>query len=135
MDWDGSRQDPLDAVVYVCTPSNEVSLVRRWITLPTVSVAAAVLVPAAPSAADSVPVAIFEDGFESGDLSNWDTVATDRFAVTSDQSHVLTGSYALEGTIDDGSPRFDQQVVPPRIRRGIRPVQRDVRARISEHAR
>ena len=62
------------------------------------------VVPAARSAADNVPVTIFEDDFESGDLSKWDTVATHRFAVTSDLSRVHSGSYALEGTIDDGSP-------------------------------
>jgi len=79
--------------------------VRRSIILLLVSaVAAAVLGPAAPSAAEAIPGTIFEDDFESGDLSNWDTVATHRFAVTSDPLHVRTGSYALEGTIDDGSP-------------------------------
>jgi len=62
------------------------------------------VVPAADSAADNVPVTIFEDDFESGDLSSWDTVATHRFAVTSDLSRVHSGSYALEGTIDDGPP-------------------------------
>ena len=62
------------------------------------------VVPAPRSAADNVPVTIFEDDFESGDLSKWDTVATHRFAVTSDLSRVHSGSYALEGTIDDGSP-------------------------------
>lgn len=62
------------------------------------------VVPAAGSAADNVPVTIFEDDFESGDLSSWDTVATHRFAVTSDLSRVHSGSYALEGTIDDGPP-------------------------------
>ena len=62
------------------------------------------VVPAAGSEADNVLVTIFEDDFESGDLSSWDTVATHRFAVTSDLSRVHSGSYALEGTIDDGSP-------------------------------
>jgi Polysaccharide lyase len=58
-------------------------------------------VPAASS--DTIPVTIFDDGFESGDLSRWDNVATNRYAVTSNPSHVHTGDYALEGTIaDDG---------------------------------
>jgi len=79
--------------------------VRRSISLLLVSaVAAAVLGPAAPPAAEATPGTIFEDDFEGGDLSNWDTVATHRFAVTSNPLHVRTGSYALEGTIDDGSP-------------------------------
>jgi hypothetical protein len=47
--------------------------------------AAAVLGPAAPPAAEATPGTIFEDDFESGDLSNWDTVATHRFAVTSNR--------------------------------------------------
>ena len=66
--------------------------------------AAAVLGPAAPPAAKAIPGTIFEDDFEGGDLSNWDTVAAHRFAVTSNPLHVHTGTYALEGTIDDGAP-------------------------------
>ncbi len=78
---------------------------RRSIILLLVSaVAAAVLGPATPPAAEAIPGTIFEDDFESGDLSNWDTVATHRFAVTSNPLHVRTGTYALEGTIDDGAP-------------------------------
>jgi len=55
------------------------------------------------ASAQTIGATIFEDGFESGDLSNWDNVATNRYAVTSEPAHVHTGSYALEGTIaDDG---------------------------------
>jgi hypothetical protein len=53
---------------------------------------------AGPAQADLV----FEDGFESGDLSAWDNAAAGRYAVTSDPDHVLTGDYALEGTIPAG---------------------------------
>jgi hypothetical protein len=47
-------------------------------------------------------ILIFEDGFESGDLSAWDNVATSRYAVTSNPANVKTGNYALEGTIPSG---------------------------------
>ena len=52
--------------------------------------------------ADAVSVVIFEDGFESGDLSAWDNVSTQRYAVTSDPARVRTGTHALEGTIPAG---------------------------------
>ncbi len=42
---------------------------------------------------------VFEDDFESGDLSAWDEVAADRYRVTSDPARVRSGTYALEGAI------------------------------------
>jgi hypothetical protein len=45
---------------------------------------------------------LFDEGFESGDLSAWDNVATSRYAVTDDPAHVKSGDYALEGTIPAG---------------------------------
>ena len=77
---------------------------RRFITLLAVlAVVAVVLASGAPAPADTIPITIFEDGFESGDLSNWDSVATHRYGITSNPARVHTGSYALEGTIaDDG---------------------------------
>jgi len=62
------------------------------------AILAALLSPTA-ARADTV---IFEDGFESGDLSRWDNVHTGRYGITSDPAHVKTGSYALEGTIPEG---------------------------------
>ena len=59
----------------------------------------AVSVPA--QAAEPIEI-IFEDGFESGDLSAWDNVSTSRYGVTSDPARVKSGSYALEGTIPEG---------------------------------
>ncbi|MEA2002240.1 MAG: S-layer homology domain-containing protein [Actinomycetota bacterium] len=47
-------------------------------------------------------IVIFEEGFESGDLSAWDNVNTNRYAITSDPAEIRTGSYALEGTIPEG---------------------------------
>jgi len=77
---------------------------RRTTTLLTAAATAvAILTVAAPAAAQTVPTTIFEDGFESGDLSRWDNVATSRYAVTANPANVHTGNYALEGTIaDDG---------------------------------
>lgn len=46
---------------------------------------------------------IFEDGFESGSLALWDNVDARRYAVTSDPARVLTGNYALQGTIDSSA--------------------------------
>ena len=57
---------------------------------------AAVPASAAPN------IVIFEEDFESGDLSAWDNVNTNRYAVTSNPAEVKTGSYALEGTIPQG---------------------------------
>lgn len=57
--------------------------------------------PDAAAAADAYQV-VFSDGFESGDLSAWDNVATNRYAVTGDPARVKTGDYALEGTIPAG---------------------------------
>ncbi len=63
----------------------------------------ATLSPAPARAGSTVGTTIFEDGFESGDLSKWDQVATNRYGVTSDPAHVRTGSFALQGTLaDDG---------------------------------
>ncbi len=68
----------------------------------------AALVMAAVLAAITMPITsaaaatIFEDGFESGDLSAWDNVAENRYAVTDDPAHVRSGDYALEGTIPAG---------------------------------
>jgi hypothetical protein len=45
---------------------------------------------------------LFDEGFESGDLSAWDNVATTRYAVTDDPARVKSGDYALEGTIPSG---------------------------------
>jgi hypothetical protein len=47
-------------------------------------------------------VVIFDEGFESGDLSAWDNVNTNRYAITSDPAEIKTGNYALEGTIPEG---------------------------------
>ena len=61
---------------------------------------AGVLMPAGAPPADAQSITIFEDGFESGDLSNWDNVDTRRYWVTSDPLRVHSGTYALEGQID-----------------------------------
>lgn len=72
---------------------------RRLIAIALTTFAA--LLPAHPTSA-APNILIFEDGFESGDLSAWDNVNTNRYAVTSDPSRVKTGTYALEGTIPAG---------------------------------
>ena len=68
----------------------------------TISLLATVLVLASlgivPAAADVV----FTDDFESGDLSAWDNVHTNRYAVTNNPAHVKSGDYALESTIPEG---------------------------------
>ena len=61
----------------------------------------AVMVGAIPATA-APNVVIFEEGFESGNLSAWDNVNTNRYAITSNPAEVLTGNYALEGTIPQG---------------------------------
>jgi hypothetical protein len=61
----------------------------------------AVMVGTVPATA-APNVVIFEEGFESGDLSAWDNVNTNRYAITSNPAEVLTGNYALEGTIPQG---------------------------------
>ena len=64
---------------------------------------ATVAIPAAPQPADAAPnIVIFSEDFETGDLSRWDNVHTDRYAVTSDPARVKDGTYALEGTIPEG---------------------------------
>jgi len=74
--------------------------VRFVVALLALVATTAVLSPTAATAAPNI--LIFEDGFESGDLTAWDNVATNRYAVTNDPSRVKTGSYALEGTIPAG---------------------------------
>jgi hypothetical protein len=46
-------------------------------------------------------VIVFEDGFESGDLSAWDQFATNKYTVTSDPERVRSGSYALRAEAGD----------------------------------
>ena len=65
------------------------------------SVTAMTAVSVPTQAAEPIEI-IFEDGFESGDLSAWDNVSTSRYGVTSDPARVKSGSYALEGTIPEG---------------------------------
>jgi hypothetical protein len=56
-------------------------------------------VPAPATGDDNV---VFADGFETGDLSQWDNVNTTRYGITTDPTRVHTGTYALEGTIPAG---------------------------------
>jgi hypothetical protein len=72
---------------------------NRVVYAAVLAVSLAVLAPL-PAAADGN--VIFSDGFETGDLSLWDNVNTERYASTSDPDHVRTGNYALEGTIPAG---------------------------------
>lgn len=74
-----------------------------WRSIFITAVLAAVVAQPAAASAETIGSTIFEDGFESGDLSKWDNVATHRYAVTSDPARVHTGGFALEGRIaDDG---------------------------------
>ncbi len=59
-------------------------------------------VVASPVPAQADDAVVFADGFETGDLSLWDNVATGRYGITNDPAHVATGTYALEGTIPAG---------------------------------
>jgi hypothetical protein len=63
-----------------------------------------------PAAAETV----FQDGFESGDLSAWDNVATSRYTVTDDPDRVRSGGYALQGTIppDEGWGELNNWFLP-----------------------
>ncbi len=72
---------------------------RSSATATLLATALLLLAPVPASAADNV---IFTDGFETGDLSLWDNVNTDRYDITSAPGRVKTGSYALEGTIPEG---------------------------------
>ena len=71
------------------------------------------LLPAGGAAA-APNIVVFEDGFETGDLSLWDNVHTGRYGVTSDPARVKTGTYALEGTIptDDGWGEINKWFMP-----------------------
>jgi len=71
---------------------------RTGLLLATVAALAALTSPASAGAG----TVIFEDDFETGDLSRWDNVHTGRYGITNDPSHVKTGTYALEGTIPAG---------------------------------
>ena len=66
------------------------------------AVALLALVLAVLGAAPAAAEVVFADDFESGDLSAWDNVQSNRYAVTSDPAHVKTASYALESTIPEG---------------------------------
>jgi hypothetical protein len=68
----------------------------------TVPLLATLLVFAGLGTAPAAAEVVFADDFESGDLSAWDNVHTDRYAVTANPAHVKSGSYALESTIPEG---------------------------------
>jgi len=57
---------------------------------------------------------IFADDFESGNLSAWDSVASDRYRVTSDPARVRSGNFALEGEItpDNGYGEINKWFMP-----------------------
>ncbi|HEY7565814.1 MAG TPA: S-layer homology domain-containing protein [Acidimicrobiia bacterium] len=56
---------------------------------------------------------IFADDFESGTLSRWDEVASDRFSVTGDPARVRSGNYALQGEISgDGYGEINKWFLP-----------------------
>ncbi len=73
----------------------------RKVILLLVGVTAAFPLATQPAAA-APNIVIFEDGFESGDLTAWDNVHPTRYAITSDPNRVKDGTYALEGTIPAG---------------------------------
>ncbi len=69
----------------------------------------------AANSLDAAPnIVVFEDGFETGDLSRWDRFHPDRYGVTSDPAHVKDGNYALEGTIptNDGWGEINKWFMP-----------------------
>ena len=66
-----------------------------------------------PSARAQDSNIVFEDGFESGDLSAWDNVATDRYTVTDDPARVRSGGFAMEGVIEgDGWGEVNKWFLP-----------------------
>ncbi len=83
-------------------------MIRRVVLL--VAGLALGLVAPLPAAAETV----FQDGFESGDLSEWDNVATSRYTVTDDPDRVHSGGYALQGTIppDEGWGELNKWFLP-----------------------
>jgi hypothetical protein len=59
--------------------------------------------PISPAPVEAAPnILIFSEDFETGDLSKWDNVHTNRYAVTSNPARVKDGNYALESTIPEG---------------------------------
>ncbi len=81
-------------------------MIRRVVLL----VVALGLTAPIPAAAETV----FQDGFESGDLSSWDNASAGRYAVTDDPDRVHTGDYALQGTIptDQGWGELNKWFMP-----------------------
>ncbi len=59
-------------------------------------------------------VIIFEDGFESGDLSRWDEFDPTKYSVTSDAVRVRSGSYALQAKMfpSDDWGQLDKWYMP-----------------------
>jgi hypothetical protein len=55
------------------------------------------------------PAAIFSDGFESGDLSNWSTVSG---GLTVESTDVASGSYAAESIGDGTNPAYAWETLP-----------------------
>ena len=55
---------------------------------------------------------IFLDGFESGDLSGWNSAETDSGDLSATTSAVLYGSYGLSALVDDATPLFVQDNSP-----------------------
>ena len=53
------------------------------------------LLAIAPAEPASAAPPVFEDDFETGDLSKWDNVHTGRYAITSDPANVKDGANAL----------------------------------------
>jgi hypothetical protein len=52
--------------------------------------------------------AIFSDGFESGDLSNWDTVG----GLTVESTNLLAGNYSAESISDGTTPSYAWKTLP-----------------------
>ena len=69
---------------------------------------------ASSSVAAAPNVVVFEDGFETGDLTLWDSAHPTRYSVTSDPAHVKSGNYALQGTIptDGGLGEINKWFMP-----------------------
>jgi hypothetical protein len=59
-----------------------------------------------------IPDLIFEDGFESGDLTAWDVASTDGGDLSASQTAALGGTWGLRGVVDDTAGLYVQDDTP-----------------------
>jgi fibronectin type 3 domain-containing protein len=62
-----------------------------------------------PASATTPPPAVFRDGFESGDLSQW----TSGSGITVQQAAVFSGAWAARGTVSGGAASVYRQLAQP----------------------